>query len=151
MIRPLILTLTMTGSTFASVADDLRAFEGFREHAYLDTTGHYTVGYGRRCERGAKVSQIEAEDLLIIDINKARMGAARVFTSYSSQPAHVQDVLTELAYQLGERGAAKFVKFGKAIQLRDYALASACLIDSKFHRQCKNRCETLARKLTAHE
>ena len=149
MIRPILLTLTMTGSAFASVADDLRAFEGFREHAYLDTTGHWTVGYGRRCERGAKVSQIEAEALLIIDINKARMGAARVFTSYSRQPAHVRDVLVEICFQLGERGAAKFVKFGKAIQLRDYALASACLIDSRFHKQCKARSEALARKLLA--
>ncbi len=148
MIRPLLLALAMTGSAFASVSSDLKQFEGFREHAYVDTTGHWTVGYGRRCERGAKVSQIEAEALLIIDINKARVGAARVFTSYASQPAHVQDVLTETVYQLGERGAAKFVRFGKAIQLRDYALASACLIDSRFHKQCKARCEALARKLT---
>ena len=149
MIRPLLLALTVTGSAFGSVSSDLKQFEGFREHAYLDTTGHWTVGYGRRCERGAKVSQIEAEALLIIDINKARMGAVRVFPSYSSQPAHVQDVLVELAYQLGERGAAKFVKFSKAIQLRDYRLASACLIDSRLHRQCKARCEALAGKLSA--
>ena len=148
MIRALLLALTMTGSAFCSVTEDLCKFEGFREHAYVDTTGHYTVGYGRRCERGAKVSQIEAEALLIIDINKARMGAAKVFTSYGSQPAHVQDVLVEICFQLGERGAAKFVKFGQAIQDCDYALASACLIDSKFHKQCKARSEALAGKLT---
>lgn len=147
MIRALLLALTMTGSAFASVADDLRKFEGYREHAYVDTTGHFVVGYGHRCERGAKVSRIEAEELLIIDINRARMGAARVFQSYGSQPAHVQDVLVEATFQMGAAGMRKFVKFGEAIQSRDYALASACLIDSKFHKQAAVRCEALTRKL----
>ena len=146
MIRAL-LPLLLAGAAFGSVAEDLRNFEGLRLQAYLDTTGHYTVGYGRRCDKGAVMTKEQAESALADDITKAEQGARRAFPSYDSQPQHVQDVLTELCFQIGSAGMRKFVHLGQAIQARDYALASACLIDSRFHHQCKARCEALARKL----
>ena len=139
--------LLLAGAAFGSVAEDLRAFEGLRLSCYLDTTNHWTVGYGRRCEKGAVMTKEQAESALSDDIAKAEQGARRVFPSYDSQPQHVQDVLVELCFQLGAAGMRKFVHFGQAIQSRDYALASACLIDSRFHKQCKARCEALAGKL----
>ena len=90
---------------------------------------------------------LEAEKTLADDIAKAEQGARRVFPSCDSQPQHVQDVLTELCFQIGQTGMRKFIKFGQAIQASDYALASACLINSRFHKQCPQRCETLAKRL----
>ena len=147
MIRSLI-PLLLAGAAFGSVSDDLRNFEGLKLQAYLDTANHWTVGYGRRCEKGAVMTKEQAESALADDIAKAEQGARRVFPSYDSQPQHVQDVLVEAVFQLGAAGMRKFVKFGQAIQSRDYALASACLLDSRFHKQCKARCEALAGKLT---
>ena len=149
MIRSLI-PLLLAGAAFGSVSDDLRAFEGLRLQAYLDTTDHWTVGYGRRCDKGAVMTKEQAESALSDEIAKAEQGARHVFPTFSSQPQHVQDVLVELTFQLGQAGISKFTNFGQAIQSRDYALASAHLIDSRFHKQCKARCEALAGKLT-HE
>ena len=146
MIRSL-LPLLLAGAAFGSVSDDLRAFEGLRLTAYLDTRGLWTCGYGHRCAEGAVMTKEQAESALSDDIAKAEHGARLVFPSYDSHPQHVQDVLTELCFQLGASGMHKFIKFGQAIQSRDYALASACLLDSRFHKQCKDRCEALARKL----
>ena len=146
MIRSLI-PLLLAGVAFGSVSDDLRKFEGLRLQAYLDTTSHWTVGYGRRCDKGAVLTKEQAESALSDDIAKAEQGARRVFPTFSAQPQHVQDVLVELTFQMGQSGIRKFVHFNQAIHARDYALASACLIDSRFHHQCKNRCETIARKL----
>ena len=146
MIRSL-LPLLLAGAAFGSVSDDLRAFEGMQSQAYLDTTNHWTVGYGRRCDKGAAMTKEQAESALADDIAKAEQGARHVFPSYDSHPQHVQDVLVEAVFQLGRAGMRKFIKFGQAIHDRDYALASACLIDSRFHKQCPARCEALARKL----
>ena len=146
MIRALI-PLLLAGAVFGSVADDLRTFEGLRLQAYLDTTNHWTVGYGRRCDKGAVMTKEQAESAINDDIAKAEQGARHVFPSYASQPQHVQDVLTELCFQIGSAGMRKFAHFGKAIRDRDYALASACLIDSRFHKQTTQRCETLADRL----
>ena len=147
MIRAFIPIL-LAGAAFGSVSDDLRKFEGLRLNAYRDTQGFWTCGYGRRCAQGTKMTLLEAEKALADDITKAEQGARHVFPSYADLPVHIQEVLVELCFQLGPAGMRKFAHFGQAIQSRDYALASACLIDSRFHRQCKQRCETLARKLT---
>ena len=143
-----LIPLLLAGAAFGSVADDLRKFEGLRLNAYRDTQGFWTCGYGRRCAEGTKMTLLTAEKTLADDILRAERGAKAVFPTFSAQPQHVQDVLVEAVFQLGASGMRKFIEFGQAIQSRDYALASACLIDSRFHRQCKIRCETLARKLT---
>ena len=148
MIRSL-LPLLLASAAFGSVADDLRKFEGLRLNAYRDTQGFWTCGYGHRCAEGTKMTLLAAEKALADDISCAERGAKAVFPTFSAHPQHVQDVLVELTFQIGTDGMRKFIKFGQAIQSRDYALASACLIDSRFHSQCKIRCETLARKLTA--
>ena len=139
--------LLLAGAAFGSVSDDLRAFEGLRLNAYLDTRGLWTCGYGHRCAEGTQMTLPEAEKALADDIAKAEQGARHVFTTFDAQPQHVQDVLVELTFQIGSAGMRKFIKFGQAIQSRDYALASAYLIDSRFHKQCPQRCETIARKL----
>jgi GH24 family phage-related lysozyme (muramidase) len=75
-VRTLALLL-LSGSLSASVADNLRQFEGIRLSSYLDTTGHWTVGYGHRCAEGARVTLMEAEALLSSDIAEAGRGRKR--------------------------------------------------------------------------
>ena len=147
MIRSL-LPILLAGAAFGSVSDDLRKFEGLRLSCYHDTMGLPTCGYGNRCAEGTQMTLIEAEKALADDILRAERGAKAVFPTFSSHPQHVQDVLVETVFQLGPAGMRKFIKFVRAIHNRDYALASECLLDSRFHKQCTARCEALARKLT---
>ena len=149
MIRPLLLALTMAGSAFASVADDLRAFEGLRLQAYLDTTSHWTVGYGRRCDKGAVMTKEQAGSALADDIAKAEQGARRVFPSYDSQPSNVQDALTMTVFQLGASGCTKFIRFNQALESRDYKRAASEMLASRWNKQTTARAEAVARKLAA--
>ena len=142
-----LIPLLLAGAAFGSVSDDLRKFEGLRLNAYLDTRGLWTCGYGHRCAEGTQMTLLAAENTLADDISCAERGAKAVFPTFSAQPQHVQDVLVELTFQLGSAGMRKFVHFGQAIHDRDYKLASACLLDSRFHKQCPQRCETLAKRL----
>ena len=146
MIRSL-LPILLAGAAFGSVSDDLQRFEGFSATSYVCTAGHLTVGFGHRTAKSVTMSRETALAALADDIAKAEHGARLVFPTFSSQPQHVQDVLVETVFQLGASGMRKFIKFGQAIHDRDYALASASLINSRFHKQCKQRCETIARKL----
>ena len=147
MIRSLI-PLMLASAAFGSVSDDLQRFEGFSSTSYVDTTGHRTVGFGHRTDKSVTMSRETALAVLADDIAKSEQGARRVFPTFSAQPQHVQDVLVELTFQMGQSGMRKFIEFRKAIQSRDYALASECLIDSRFHKQTPDRSEALARKLT---
>ncbi len=147
VIRSLI-PLLIAGSAFGSVSDDLQRFEGFSSASYVCPAGHLTVGFGHRTDESVTMSRETALAVLADDIAKAEQGARHVFPTFSAHPQRVQDVLVETVFQLGTAGMRKFVHFGQAIQSRNYALASACLLDSRFHHQTQARCEALARKLT---
>jgi GH24 family phage-related lysozyme (muramidase) len=141
-VRTLALLL-LSGSLSASVADNLRQFEGIRLSSYLDTTGHWTVGYGHRCAEGARVTLMEAEALLSSDIAEAGRGAKKVFPSFASHPQHVQDVLVEMVFQIGAAKALTFKRFGAAIAASDYARAGREMLDSRWHKQTPWRVRAL--------
>jgi lysozyme len=145
---PALLPLLLSVSLSASVADDLRKFEGLRLSSYKDTQGFWTVGYGHRCAEGATMTLSAAEKAMSDDIARAEQGARRVFPTFSDHPQHVKNVLVELCFQLGETGMRKFVKFGQAIAAHDYESAAKHLLDSKFHKQTPKRVEELAERLS---
>ena len=146
MIRSLI-PLLLAGAAFGSVSDDLRKFEGLRLQAYLDTTDHWTVGYGRRCDKGAAMTAEQAESALADDIAKAEQGARRAFPSYDSQSLNVQEVLTMMAFQLGASGCAKFIRFNQALDARDYKRAASEMMASRWHKQTPSRVNELAQRI----
>jgi GH24 family phage-related lysozyme (muramidase) len=139
--------LLLSGSLVASVADNLRQFEGLRLSSYLDTTGHWTVGYGHRCAEGTRVTPSEAESLLAADIAEAGRGAKRVFPSFASHPQHVQDVLVEMVFQIGATKALTFKRFGAAISSSDYAGARREMLDSRWYKQTPGRVRALVARL----
>lgn len=147
-MKKLLPLLLLSVNLGASVVDDLRAHEGYRSSAYLDTTGHYTVGFGRRCVQGAQMSREQAALALNGDIATAERGARKLWPSFANHSQQVQDALVEIVFQIGATGAAKFVRFGAAIAAHDYTRAGAELLASKWAKQTPNRVRFLVGKLT---
>ena len=50
-----------------------------------------------------------------------------------------------MVFQLGTTGVRKFRNMLDALESRDYKRASAEMLDSRWHAQTTNRCESLAK------
>jgi len=138
--------------------------EGYRDCTYVDTTGHKTICYGfnlatssarskiesqglswdrvyNHCACGTSgagcVSQGQCQNLLEGAVKTAAAGAQRVF---GNQCACVQNVLTDMTYNLGEAGIASFGTFRSYIEKHDWNQAANDLYGTLWCKQVGSRC-----------
>lgn len=118
----------------------IKESEGFRGMPYDDHLGNPTIGFGTLLP----IDEQEAE--LLLQHRLAKM----ILHLHNEKPIVLklnqarQDVLAEMAYQLGVNGVLKFKKMWKAIEDQNYSLASMEMIDSKWFSQTPNRATKLA-------
>lgn len=122
----------------------LQVHEGFRNHPYKCTAGKLTIGFGRNLD-AVGISLEEAEYLLQNDIKAAECAAKTVFKDFNSLDAVRQDVLVNMAFNLGQSRLSKFKNFLSALGARDYTSAAHEMMDSLWARQVKGRAQELAR------
>ena len=97
-----------------------KQFEGLRLHAYQDTSGIWTVGYGhtgRDVKPGRCVSEFEAEVLLRTDLRDALAcvnGAVEVEIAQ-----HQFDALVDFCYNTGRGSFCRSSLLGK-VNLKDF-------------------------------
>lgn len=119
--------------------------EGYREKMYTDTTGHATIGIGFNLDAG--MSEAEAKLLL-----KYRVGLLREHLSYkvpafNGLSANRQDVLIDMAYNLGLPGLMKFKKMLAAVNEGGFGRASREMLNSKWADQVGTRAIRLAQMM----
>jgi len=139
----------------------IKVNEGLRLKSYKDTLGNWTVGYGHLLGQGSSLANVcitndiadclFREDFLEAEANALSLFTAKVFgAAYDwdvGERAKVIDVLTEMCFVLGFRGAAKFKKFLAACAKQNWEQAKAELIDSLWYKQCPNRVKQLCNLL----
>lgn len=117
--------------------------EGFRGDPYEDHLGKPTIGYG------TLLPLTEAEAALLLNHRLQEkldeLTAAAPWVEGLPQP--VQDVLANMAYQLGVGGLMKFRNFLNALQMGNYASAKPHGLDSLWARQTPNRANRLMDQL----
>jgi lysozyme len=98
--------------------------EGYKEKPYRCTQGYLTIGVGHNldasglCE-AAIIAQLEH------DIEVAKQGAMRIAPGWFEKLDRVrQEVLILMVFQLGERGASKFVNTLADIKAGNYKSAA---------------------------
>ena len=132
----------------------IRDHEGFRDTVYLDTLKKATIGYGHLVtdeddfEEGR---QYPKEILLAVfekDFEKAENGANQLLGHISELHIEAKNIVTEMVFQLGTTGVRKFKNMLDALKARDYQRASLEMLDSRWHKQTKNRCESLAKLMS---
>ena len=123
------------------VIEKLKQDEGFEGMPYEDSLGIPTIGYGIKLP----LSEEEAEILLKHRLDKKILEISEKEPFFLDLPETAQEVIANMAYQLGVGGVLQFKKMWAALKNRDYQKAADEMLDSNWAReQTPNRAKRLA-------
>lgn len=127
----------------ARLSKQLEADEGRRRRLYRDSVGKLTIGVGRNIEdRGLRDDEIDL--MLKNDIDEA-IGIARALVSnFDTLDDIRQEVVANMALNLGMSRLGGFKQFILALARHDYTRATAEMMDSKWYDQIGDRGKRLA-------
>ncbi|WP_174300901.1 glycoside hydrolase family protein [Caulobacter sp. S45] len=120
--------------TTPKLRDDLIADEGLREHAYADAGGVWTIGVGHtgpEVRRGLVWSRETCLQALEHDIARAEQGLDAHLSWWRGMSPERQDVLANMAFNLGVEGLLAFRHTLEAVQAADYDLAARRMLASE--------------------
>jgi len=120
--------------------------EGFRAAPYLDTVNVATIGYGTTRILGKPVTlndpamtEPQARQILRQDLFSACIDAQSLFTRFDELNSVRQEILANMAYNLGKTGLSRFTKMLAAAETLDYAEMADQMRDSKWFDQVGQR------------
>lgn len=115
-------------------ADLLELHEGNERFPYRCTAGKLTIGIGFNLDDVGLYPE-EIEFILRNRIRRTEAKLQRVVPAYRGLSMVRKIVLVDMAYNLGTPRFLKFEKMLAALELRDYTLAAAEMLDSKWARK----------------
>ena len=115
-------------------ADLLELHEGNERFPYRCTAGKLTIGIGFNLDDTGLYPE-EIEFILRNRIRRTEAKLQRVVPAYRHLSMVRKIVLVDMAYNLGTSRFLKFEKMLAALELRDYKLAAAEMLDSKWARK----------------
>jgi len=130
--------------------------EGFRAEPYLDTVGVPTIGYGTTRILGKAVSMNDsaideptARQLLRADLYLACLDAQDLFMRFDDMDDVRQEVLVNLAYNLGLTRLTGFSRLIQASEILNYTEMASEMRDSKWFTQVGQRAVRLCNAMQA--
>lgn len=130
-----------------SLIESIMTHEGWRNKAYQDSEGIWTIGYGRNLQQ-LTISESLGSRWLQEDIATAEK-AARRFPEYDelrSCPPRA-DAFIEMVFNMGPSRVAGFRNMLRAIREHDWEAASKEMLDSKWARQVGVRARRLSEQM----
>lgn len=126
--------------------DQIKRHEGLVLHAYKDSLGYLTIGYGRLIDKAKHggINEAEAEYLLQNDVSSVLSVLHRNITFFDSLCVPRQAVLMNMAFQMGITGLLKFKKTLTLIEMGDYDAAADNMLKSLWAKQTSNRAAEMA-------
>lgn len=121
----------------------LKEDEGLRLKPYRDSVGKLTIGYGRNLEDNG-ITQWEADVMLANDLGITMQEAYSAFPWFRYLDEVRQDVVLSMLFNMGMPRLTKFKKMLSAIADRNYELAAAEMLNSKWASQVGRRAQKLA-------
>ena len=138
----------MTLAGLAALKAELRQDEGLRLLAYQDAGGVWTIGYGHTgpgVRKGLLRNEPQADAQLAADIAKAESDCARYLAWWGKLDDARQEVLANLAFNLGIAGLLKWHHMLTAVEAGDYTRAAADMLATEpWCSQVGKRAERLA-------
>ena len=125
--------------------ESVKHHEGYREKAYQDTVGVWTIGYGTNLQVLEVDSEV-ATKWLIEELERCAESVDKLEGLGHISPAR-RDVLIEMAYNLGINGLRRFRNTLNLIRACAYEKAAAAMLDSKWARQVGPRADRLAERM----
>jgi lysozyme len=114
--------------TTPALFTDLERDEGCRLHAYQDGGGVWTIGYGhtgREVHGGLSWTPVQAMLTLQSDVAATRRGLDTAMPWWATLDDVRQDVLANMAFNMGVHGLMNFGKTLADVRAGNYSLASA--------------------------
>lgn len=139
-----------------NLIDSIKENEGFKDHIYKDTLGFDTIGYGFKVSSLSKdelelnggiiepMSKEVADKILKLKLAKLTSKVYDAIPWLNNSPKEVQEVVIEMAYQMGVGGVLKFKNTLNFIKENDYKNASSNMMKSLWAKQTPNRAKKLA-------
>lgn len=118
----------------------IKRHEGYRGDPYTCSEGVLTVGYGTTFP----LTKAEAEWLLQHRLKRFRADLHQALPWLENHPEEVQEILLEMAYQMGIHGVLKFKKTLHLVESGDYVNAGFEMLDSQWADQTPNRARALS-------
>lgn len=125
------------------IQDDLIRDEGLRLKPYICPAGKLTIGVGRNLDDKG-ITKAEALLLLDHDINEVVMALHRKLPWFDYLGLARQDVLVNMAFNMGVTALLKFKKMLAAVEAGDYHRAADEMLASKWAGQVGRRATRLA-------
>lgn len=149
------------------IYEQLSLHEGVEPSVYTDTKGKRTIGIGFNLDEPSNRKKAESLGLNVQDmlsgkktlsdkeikllynesIKQAADDANAFLPQAGRQPAVVQKVLIDMAFNLGRTKLNKFENMKAALLEGDYNKAAAEMIDSNWYNQVGNRSKTLVKMM----
>lgn len=128
------------------VAETLMVDEGFRGRPYLDTVGKVTIGFGRNLS-DKPLTKAEAAVLLVNDLGDVERDLDRSLGWWRNLDDVRQEVLANMAYNLGITRLLGFGRMLAAAKSGDYATAAAEMRKSRWFQQVGARAARLTNEM----
>ncbi len=135
--------------------NQLKEDEGVRLKAYEDTRGYPTVGVGHLVRPadmlhvGDTITQEQCDIFFDYDLARTVVACKRELDGWEGFPDEVQEILANMAYNLGITGLLKFKRTLSLIRSHAYHEAADALVASLWYRQVGNRAKRLVARLRA--
>ena len=141
--------------------EQIKRHEGYRKRMYLCTAGKETIGYGYNLKANPLhlssleignaykngMNEVEAERLLKLMIAKITDQLEEAIPVINRLDTVRQDILINMAYNLGLVGLLKFKKTLLALEKKDYRTASIEMLNSKWRNDVGDRAQELATQM----
>jgi lysozyme len=131
-----------------TVVTQLKQDEGLRLKPYKCTANKLTIGYGRNIEEKG-ITEEEANHLLLNDIIATEKELSQKQPVYNTLDDKRKEVLLNMCFQLGYPKLSQFKKFFKALENKNFKLASIEMMDSAWAKQTPNRAKRLSQQMGA--
>ena len=126
----------------AIVEARLRTEEGFRAHAYQDTRGRLTIGYGTNLSEG--LTESEGGYLLDERLRSRLATFLQLWPEYGDMPLEVRVELADMAYQLGPENLDGFELMLGHCERGEWAAAADEALASVWNRETPARAQRAA-------
>ena len=134
--------------TSANLLPDLRRDEGLRLSAYQDTVGVWTCGYGHaHVAPGTVWTEAQAEAQLEADVAHTEASLDIHLPWWRSLDDIRQDVIANMAFNMGVTGLCQFHNTLGAVQRHDWQAAHDGMLASLWARQVGARATRLAEQM----
>ncbi|WP_211826833.1 glycoside hydrolase family protein [Kistimonas asteriae] len=133
-----------------TLVDTLIRHEGLRRFPYRDSVGKLTIGIGRNLD-DMGLTEEEARCLLANDIRRVKDELNRCFPWIADLDRVRQEVLINMAFNLGLPRLCTFRNMLTALRDGDYLRAADEMLDSRWAEQVEGRAHELAEMMCRGE